>query len=136
MLWLFTLRHFPAIDGQAPQKNIGKKNTWWPGLEFRWWVELSALALDNGYRRIRQLYRDRKAADIGVIKECVQRILSLNYYKVNQELMRRKVKLIYEIIGDIARVKAVTTTPELTLAHDNYRLDISDRCGRPCVGAL
>jgi hypothetical protein len=136
MLWLFTLRHFPVMDGQAPRKDIGKQNTWRPGLEFRWWVELSALALNNGYRRIRQLYRDRKAADISVIEECVQRILPSNYYKVDQELMRRKVKLINEIIGDIARVEAVITTPELTSAYDNCRPDISDRCGRPRVGAL
>jgi hypothetical protein len=30
----------------------------------------------------------------------------------------------------------VTTTPKLTSNHDNYRLDISDRCGQPRTSAL
>jgi hypothetical protein len=71
-----------------------------------------------------------------VIKECVQRILPLNYYKINQELIQRKVKLIYEIISDIVHVKTITASPKLTLDHDNYRPDILDRCGRPRKSAL
>ncbi|KAH8586641.1 hypothetical protein B0O99DRAFT_695313 [Bisporella sp. PMI_857] len=124
------------MDGQALRKDVGKQKTWQPGLEFRWWVELSALVFDNGYRRIRQRYRDRKAADISVIEECVRRILPLNYYQVDQELMRRKVKLIYEIIGDIARVEAKTTSLELTSDHENRRSDISDKCSRPCLSVF
>lgn len=46
------------------------------------------------------------------------------------------MKLIYKIIGNITRVKAVTTTLELALAYNNYGLDILDRCGRQRVGAL
>jgi len=34
VLWLLTLRHFPVIDGQAPWKDIGKQNTWQPGLQY------------------------------------------------------------------------------------------------------
>jgi hypothetical protein len=136
VLWLLTLRHFPVMDGQAPRRDVGKHNTWQPGLQLRWWVELSTLALENGHRRIRQLYRDRKAADISMIEDCVRRILPSNYYKVDQELMRRKVQLIYQIIGDIARAETVTTAPELTSDHENGRPDASDRCGRPRASAL
>jgi hypothetical protein len=32
MLWLCTLRHFSVMDGQAPQRDIGKRNAWQPGL--------------------------------------------------------------------------------------------------------
>lgn len=124
------------MDGQAPRRDVGKHNTWQQGLQLRWWVELSTLALENGYRRIRQLYRDRKAADISMIEDCVRRILPSNYYKVDQELMRRKVQLIYQIIGDIARAETVTTAPELTSDHENGRPDASDRCGRPRASAL
>ena len=46
------------------------------------------------------------------------------------------MKLIYKIIGDIIRVKVVTTTLELTLAYNNYRPDILDRYSRPRVSAL
>lgn len=136
VLWLLTLRHFPVMDGQAPRKDIGKQNTWQPGLQYQWWVELSALAIDNGYKRIRLLYRDHKAADISIIEDCVRRLRPSNYYKIDQELIRRKVQLIYQIIGDIAHLETVTTAPELTSDHGNGRLDISDRCGRPRASTL
>jgi Protein of unknown function (DUF3723) len=136
MLWLFTLRHFPVMDGQAPRKDIGKQNTWRPGLEYQWSVGLSKLAIDNGYRRIRRLYRDHKAADISIIEDCVRRLRPSNYYKIDQEQMKRKVKLIYELIGDIAYAETVTNIPELTSNHENRRPDISDRCGRPRVSVL
>ena len=136
MLWLCTLRHFPVMDGQAPRRDIGKRNSWQPGLQSRWWVELSALAQDNGYRRIRRLFRDRKAADVSMIEDCVRRILPSNYYVIDQGLMRRKAELIYEIIGDIPRVETVKGKPELTSDHENCRPDIADRCGRPRASAL
>jgi hypothetical protein len=84
MFWLRTLRHFPVMNGQAPRRDIGKRNLWQPGLHSRWWVKLSALALDNGYRRIRPLFRDRKAADLSMIEDCVRRILPSNYYVIEQ----------------------------------------------------
>jgi len=71
-----------------------------------------------------------------MIEDCVRRILPSNYYDIDQGLMRRKVELIYEIIGDIPRVETVKGKPELTSDHYNYRPDISDRCGRPRASAL
>lgn len=68
-----------------------------------------------------------------MIEDCVRRILPSRYYNVDEELMRRKAMLMYEIIGEIARVETVTASPELVTDHDNCRPDISDRCGRPRV---
>jgi hypothetical protein len=51
--------------------------------------------------------------------------------------MRRKVKLIYEIISEISRAsKTLTTDLELTSDHDNCGLDISERCSWPREDAL
>lgn len=132
VLWLLTLRHFPVMDGQAPRRDIGKHNTWQPGLQPQWWIELSALALGNGYRRIRKLHRDRKAADSSEIEDCVRRIRP----SMEQGLRQRKVQLIYQIIGDPEYPEAVTIAPELTSDHDNCRPELSDRCGRPRTSAL
>lgn len=125
------------MDGQAPRKDIGKQNTWQPGLQYQWSVDLSTLAIDNGYRRIRRLYRDHKAAaDISIIEDYVRRLRPSNYYKINHELIKRKVKLIYKLIGDIVYAEIVTNIPELTLNHENRRPDILDRCGRPYISVL
>jgi hypothetical protein len=129
VLWLLALRHFPEMDGQAPRKDIGKRVTRKPGLQPQWWIELSALALGNGYRRIRKLYRDRKAADSSEIEDCVRRIRPL----MEQEVRRRKVQLIYQIIGDLECGETMTAAPELTSDHENGRPDISDKCGRPDI---
>ena len=120
------------MDGQAPRKDIGKRSTGKPGLQPQWWIELSALALGNGYRRIRKRYRDRKVADSGEIEDCVRRIRP----SMDQELRRRKVQLIYQIIGDPECPEAVTIAPELTSDHDNCRPELSDRCGMPRTSAL
>jgi hypothetical protein len=132
VLWLFALRHWPVMDGhQTPRKDIGKPNTWESGLQLRWWVELFKLAADNGYRRMRQVYRDYKTADFSVIEECVRRILPSNYYKIDQELMRRKVRLIYEIISDDNEyLEPIVINPELTSDRNNYSSDILDKRGR------
>lgn len=71
-----------------------------------------------------------------MIKDCIQRILSANYYKIDRELIHRKTKLIYEIIDEISRVKTLMTIFELTSDHDNYKLDISDRCDRSRITVL
>jgi hypothetical protein len=136
VLWLLALRHFPVMDGKAPRKDIGKPNTWQQGLQYGWSVDLSELAANNGYRRIRRLYHDHKAADISMIEDCVRRLRPSRYYKIDQELMKRKAKLIQQIIGDIAHVETITTAPELTSDRENGRPDISDRCGRPRASAF
>jgi len=129
VLWLLTLRHFPEMDGQAPRKDIGKRGTRKPGLQPQWWIELSALAFGNGYRRIRQLYRDLKAADSSEIEDLLRRIRP----SMEQELRRRKVQLIYQIIGDPECGETMTAAPELTSDRENGRPDISDKCGRPDI---
>ncbi|KAH8792221.1 hypothetical protein F5882DRAFT_290887, partial [Hyaloscypha sp. PMI_1271] len=129
VLWLLALRHFPEMDGQAPRKDIGKRVTRKPGLQPQWWIELSALALGNRYRRIRKLYRDLKAADSSEIEDCVRRIRP----SMEQEVRRRKVQLIYQIIGDFECGEAMTAAPELTSDRENGRPDISDKCGRPDI---
>jgi hypothetical protein len=134
VLWLFVLRHFPRMDGQAPRKDIGKIDTWKPGLQPQRWVELSALALENGYRRIRKLYRDRKAADSAKIDDCVELIRP----SMEQERRRRTVQLIYQIIGDPEDPEdpeGVTTAPKLSSDHENIRPDLSDRHGIPRTSA-
>jgi len=132
VLWLLALRHFPQMDGQAPRKDVGKCSMRKPDLQPQWWIELSALALGNGYRRIRKLYRDRKAADSCEIEDCVRRIRP----SMEQGLRRRKVQLIYQIIGDPEFPEPVMTAPELTSDHDNCRPELSDRCGRPRTSTL
>ncbi|KAF4630047.1 hypothetical protein G7Y89_g8099 [Cudoniella acicularis] len=108
VLWLLTLRHFPEIDGQAPRKDI---------------------ALGNGYKRIRKLYRDRKAADSSEIEDCVRRIRP----SIEQEVRRRKVQLIYQIIGDLECGETMTAAPELTSDREDGRPDISDKYSRPDI---
>lgn len=105
-LWLFALHHFPVMDGQAPRKDIGKQDTWRPRLESRWWVKLSSLALQNGYRRIHQMYRDRKAADMSTTEGCVWRILPPRLYNVDEGLMHRKAILKY--MKSLAKLRALT----------------------------
>ena len=135
-LWLCALRHFPVMDGQAPRRDVGKQNSWKSGLQLGWWVDLSLLAVESGYKCIRQSYPDRKAADVSMIEDCLRRLRPPKYFKIDQELMHRKARLIYEIIGEIARKENAAPTPALTSSHDNCRPDISDRCGRPRIKAL
>ena len=71
-----------------------------------------------------------------MIEDCVRRLRFSNYYKIDQELIKRKVKLIYEIISDIACVEPIAALPKLSSDYDNCRPDISDRCGRLRVSAL
>jgi hypothetical protein len=71
-----------------------------------------------------------------MIKDYIQRILPANYYKIDQELVHQKTKLIYKIINKISRVETLMAALKLTSDHDNYRLDISDRCNRPHITML
>jgi hypothetical protein len=124
------------MEGQPPRLDIGKQNTWQSGLQFQWWVYLSILATESGYRKIRQIYRDRKAADISMIEDCIRRILPPKYYKIDLEQINRKVNMIYGIIGQISSVETLSVPPELTSDHENCRLNLSERSGRPRMSTL
>lgn len=130
-LWLFALRHFPVMDGQSPRRVRAKQSTLPPGRQPRRWCELSSLASENGYRRIRRMYRDRKEADAKVIEDCVRSILPSKYYAIDSERMRQIVQLNCQLLSDVPYLERVTVAPELTSDHDDCGSHISDRCGRP-----
>lgn len=55
---------------------------------------------------------------------------------MEQEVRRRKVQLIYQIIGNPECGETMTAAPELTSNRENGRPDISYKCGRPHSNAL
>ncbi len=130
-LWLFALRHFPVMDGQSPRRDKAKQSTLHAGRQPRRWYELCSLASENGYRRIRRLYRDRKAADAKAIEDCVRNILPSKYYAIDANRMRQIVQLNCQLLGDVPYVETGRVTPALTSDHDDCGSNISDRCGRP-----
>jgi len=130
-LWLFALRHFPVMDGQSPRRDKTKQSTLHKGRQPRRWYELWSLASENGYRRIRRLYRDRTAADAEAIEDCVRNILPSKYYTIDSDRMRQILLLNCQLLGDVPYVKRGLVAPELTSDHEGCGSDISDRCGRP-----
>ncbi len=130
-VFLFSLRHFPAMDGQAPRKDVAKQSSPHPGIQQRWWHELSSLASMSGYRGLRRKYQDRKAADAKAIEDCVRSILPPRYYEINSAHMRRIVQLNCHLMSDVPYAERMRVVPELTSDHDGCGSDISDRCGRP-----
>ncbi|KAL9122018.1 MAG: hypothetical protein Q9187_001422 [Circinaria calcarea] len=97
----------------------------------RRWCELFSLASENGYRRIRFMYRDRKEVDAKAIEDCVRRILPSKYYAIDSERMLRIVQLNRQLLSDVPYLERVTVASELTSDHDDCGSHISDRCGRP-----
>lgn len=130
-LFLFSLRHFPVMDGQAPRKDTTKQSSPHPRIEQRRWHELSSLASDSGYRGLRRKYRDRKAADAKAIEDCVRSILPSKYYQIDSTRLRRIVQLNCQLMDDIPYADRMKAAPKLTSDHDDCGSDISDRCGRP-----
>jgi hypothetical protein len=136
-LLALTLRHFPAMGGQAARKNIGKSNEGPPGMEYIWWAELTSLATESGYRRIRPIYQNRKAAQLSMIQDFIPKILIPKYYGVDGDAKQRKSRLIYEILFCDAELREPLVCPvELTSDNDDSRSHIEDRRGRPRVRAL
>ena len=130
-VFLFSLRHFPAMDGQAPRKDVAKQSSPHPGIQQRWWHELSSLASESGYRGLRRKYPDRKAADAKAIEDYVRSILPSKYYQIDSARMRRIVQLNCQLMSDVPYAERMRVVPELTSDHDGCGSDISDRCGRP-----
>jgi hypothetical protein len=130
-IFLFSLRHFPEMDGQAPRKDVAKQSSPHPGIQRRWWHELSSLASESGYRGLRRKYQDRKAADAKAIEDCVRSILPPKYYQIDSARMRRIVQLNCQLMSDVPYAERMKVVPELTSDHDGCGPDISDRCGRP-----
>jgi hypothetical protein len=130
-VFLFSLRHFPAMDGQAPRKDAAKQSSPHPGIQQRWWHELSFLASESGYRGLRQKYQDRKAADAKAIEDCVRSILPSKYYQIDSARMHRIVQLNCQLMSDVPYAERMRVVPELTSDHESCGSDISDRCGRP-----
>lgn len=119
--WLFALRHFPVMDGQSPRIDKTKQNALHEGRQPLRWYELWSLASENGYRRIRCLYRDRTAADAKAIEDCVR----------NPDRMRQIVLLNCQLFSDVPYDKKELVAPVLTSDYEGCGSDISDRCGRP-----
>lgn len=130
-LWLFALRHFPVMGGQAPRKTNAKESAESTGMQQRWWHELSALAAKLGYRRVRWRYHDLRAADAQAIGDCMRGLLPEKYYRIDAKRMHQIVQVACQLIRDVPLVKSMTVPPELTSDHDDCGSDISDRCGRP-----
>jgi len=130
-MFLFSLRHFPEMDGQAPRKDVAKQSSPHPGIQRRWWHELSSLASESGYRGLRRKYQDRKAADAKAIEDCVRSILPPKYYQIDSTRMRRIVQLNCQLMSDVPYAEKMRVVPELTSEHDSCGSNISDRCGRP-----
>ena len=130
-LWLFALRHFPSMDGQLPRRDMAQQSILHAGRQQRRWYELCSLASENGYRRMRRLYRDRKAADAEAIEDCVRNILPSKYYAIDSERMRQIVQVNCQLLGDVPYVERRAVAPELTADHEGCGSNISDRCGRP-----
>ncbi len=130
-LWLFALRHFPVMDGQSPRRDKTKLGALHEGRQPRRWYELCSLASENGYRRIRCLYRDRTAADAKAIEDCVRNILPSKYYAINPDRMRQIMLLNCQLFSDVPYFKKELVAPVLTSDYEGCGSDISDRCGRP-----
>ena len=130
-IFLFSLRHFPVMDGQALRKDVAKQSSPHPEIQHRWWHELSFLASESGYRELRRKYQDRRAADAKAIENCVCCILPSKYYQIDSARMHRIVQLNCQLMSDIPHVDKTRSIPELTSDHDGCESDISDRCGRP-----
>ena len=130
-IFLFSLRHFPEMDGQAPRKDIAKQSSPHPGKQRRWWHELSSLASESGFRGLRRKYQDRRAADAKAIEDCVRSILPPKYYQIDSARMRRIVQLNCQLMSDVPYAERMRVVPELTSDHDGCGPDTSDRCGRP-----
>ena len=84
-IFLFSLRHFLAMNGQAPRKDAAKQSSPHPIIQQRWWHELSSLASESGYSGLRWKYSDRRAADAKAIEGCVRSILPSKYYQIDTE---------------------------------------------------
>ena len=130
-IFLFSLRHFPVMDRQAPRKDLAKESSPRSGIQHRWWHELSSLASESGYQGLRRKYQDRKAADARSIEDCVRSILPSKYYQIDSAHMHRIVQLNCQLIGDVPHADKVRVVPELSSDHDDCGSDISLRCGRP-----
>ncbi|KAL2056560.1 hypothetical protein ABVK25_002954 [Lepraria finkii] len=130
-VFLFSLRHFPAMDSQAPRKDVATQSSPYPRKQERWWHELSSLASESGYRGLRRKYPDRKAADAKAIEDCVRSILPSKYYQIDSERMRRIVQLNCQLMSDVPYAVRMRVVPELTSDHDGCGSNISDRWGRP-----
>ena len=125
-LWLFALRHFPVMDGQSPRRDKTKQSTLHEGRQPRRWYELCSLASENGYRRIRRLYRDRTAADAKAIEDWVRNILPSKYYAIDPERMRQILLLNCHLLGDVPYNKRGLVAPNLTSDDEGCGSDFSD----------
>ena len=76
------------MDGQSPRKDKTKQSILYKGRQPRRWYELWSLASENGYRRIRRLYRDRTAADAEAIEDYMRNILPSKYYAIDSDRIR------------------------------------------------
>ena len=135
-LWLFALRHFPVMGGEAPRKRKARESAGSTGEQQRWWYELPALASKLGYRRVRWRYHDLRAADAQAIGDCVRSLVPEKYYRIDAKRMHQIVQVTCQLIGDVPPVKSTSGPPELTSDHNSCGSDISDRCGRPYDDSL
>ena len=130
-LFLFALRHFPVMDGQAPRKDAPRQSGSPPGIQPRWWHEISTFAAENGFRGLRRKYHDRQAADARTIEDCVRSILPSKYYQIDSVRMRRIIQLNCHLMLHVPYAERMKVSPELYSDYDGCGSDITDRCGRP-----
>ncbi|KAK6363890.1 structural constituent of cuticle [Exophiala oligosperma] len=110
-LWLYALRHFPGLDKKAPLMDSGSESSWQTRSEPQWWVDLSQLAYQCGYREIHQMFRDHQAAEVSSLEEKIKHLRSQKYYQIDQALIQERAKAMQNLLQDIPRRETSKTTP-------------------------
>jgi len=127
-LWLFTWRHFPAMIGQAPRKNVKKTQEIGNELQCGWWSEFSRLASTCGYENMRNMYPD---VDDLIIREFLRNARPPQFYQLDQQDLDEKARRLGAILANIQRRPCKVTIPLLSSNTNTYVADITARCGRP-----
>ena len=135
-LWLYAIRHFPAMTGQPLRKDPGKMKPPRPALELIWWNRFTQLALNCGYTGIDRKYVNDDDVDHEMVKAFLRQVRPHQVYAGN---MQNEVQDLVQYIKHI-RYVGVGETGEDAEMQDQEHVgaigvpcgsDITFRCGVP-----
>ena len=120
-LWLYAIRHFPAMTGQPLRKDPGKLKPPRPALELTWWYRLTKLALSCGFTDIDRTYFNEDDVDHKIVEAFLQQVCP---HQIRTGSMQSELQQLVDFL------KTLRGGPEDT-AEDTEMLD-QGAIGIPC----
>ena len=134
-LWLYAIRHFPAMTGQPLRKDPGKLKPPRPALELTWWYRFTTLALSCGFTGIDRTYTNEDDVDHKIVEAFLQQVRPPQIYTGSMQ------SELQQLVDFLKTLRSPEDTGEDTEMQDQGNLngaigvpcgpDITVRCGVP-----